>query len=1103
MPDDGLVRSVKRFDGKNYQSWKFQITAVLMANEIFDVVDGTRRRPPNGEGPNAANMKSWIKDNARATAIISSAMEDDQVMSVLVCGSAKEMWDKLVTIHEQKSAANVGTLTQRFYSYKMSPSDSVIQHVSTVQNMARQLKDLGETMSDAAVIAKILSSLTTRFSVFKTAWDSVDPTRQTVENLLERLIREDQNLGEDGNSASALAVTKQGALKDGAKSKDKDRKKRKPRKNIECYRCQEKGHYASQCDKRKNQNDNNNNTKGQAGSSCAFVVDSHERGGEASRQLLPSVGQIRQLSEADKREVWITDSGASEHITSRRDWFEELRSVTGETVLLGDDGECEVTGIGKIRIEKYANGEWNSGVIENVLLVPRVTRNLFSVGVCTKKGFRVGFENGVVEVSRGGVIEATGARQENGLYRMFFRRPKPKREVNVTSLDFKIWHERLGHIHKRALTELHVVFNERAHRGDPKTSESEIELTLPSSSDDDGEEDEQNAGHGNGAAVGNAGADDVAAGNSGSSREAQAVREGGIENVEVQQQQQQQQQQEALTPRSLRNRDALRPPARYALYCAEYNVPTTYQEAITSPEASQWAEAIEDELDAHRTNGTWIIVPRVPGEKTIDSRWVFKILRDTDGNVKKYKARLCARGFKQREGVDYFETFSPVVRYDSLRVLLAVITQADLEVMQFDVRTAFLHGELDEDIRMELPTGLVVNEEAGDRRKVVCLLKKSLYGLKQAPRCWNIKFTEFLKRFNLKEIDADSCVFYGIFDGYEVYLAAFVDDGIIAAKSLKVIYSIIGSLNEAFELTLGDCSSFVGIQIERDRASKSMFVHQSAYARKIIEKFGMSKAKEVSVPADPHTILYPVESGESERHNVPYREAVGSLMFLAVVTRPDLAYAVNATSKFLNNHNESHWQAVKRIIAYLIGTIDVGIEYRASESGIELTGYSDADFASDVETRRSTTGYAFCVANGIVTWSSQRQRLVSMSTTESEYIAAATAAKEAVWLRTLLSGIGYNCDKPTKLYVDNQSAIRLVRNPEFHKRTKHIDIKYHYIREKVENREIDVVFVPTEAQLADMFTKALSRNRFIELCTNLGISVKRSDGGSVKAGRRI
>ena len=281
-----------------------------------------------------------------------------------------------------------------------------------------------------------------------------------------------------------------------------------------------------------------------------------------------------------------------------------------------------------------------------------------------------------------------------------------------------------------------------------------------------------------------------------------------------------------------------------------------------------------------------------------------------------------------------------------------------------------------------------------------------------------------------------------------------------------------------------------------------MFVHQSAYAIKVVERFGMSQAKGLSIPADPHTVLYPAES-EDEKQNVPYREAVGSLIFRAVVTRPDLAYSVNEVSKFLNNHNESHWNAVKRIISYLIGTIGLGIEYRASESGTELTGYSDADFASDVATRRSTTGYSFCIAGGIVTWSSQRQKLVSLSTTESEYIAAATAAKEAAWLRALLNGIGQQRKKPTMLYVDNQSAIRLVRKPKFHKRTKHVDIKYHYIREKVENREIEVVFTPTEHQLADMFTKALPKNHFVELYSKLGLCIKHSDGESVEECHRV
>lgn len=291
-----------------------------------------------------------------------------------------------------------------------------------------------------------------------------------------------------------------------------------------------------------------------------------------------------------------------------------------------------------------------------------------------------------------------------------------------------------------------------------------------------------------------------------------------------------------------------------------------------------------------------------------------------------------------------------------------------------------------------------------------------------------------------------------------------------------------------FKLTLGDASLFVGLQIERDRENKVMRIHQRAYARRIIERFGMECASAVSVPADPHVILYPVNENEKGNTTVPYREAVGSLMFLAIVSRPDISYAVNNASKYLNNHNDTHWQAVKRIFKYLVGTTEIGIIYRGNGDGNELIGYSDADYASDMETRRSTTGYAFCLANGVVTWASQRQKLVSLSTTESEYIAAAAAAKEASWLRNLLQDIERGDEKPTRLLVDNQSAIKLVKNPEFHKRTKHIDIRHHFIRERVTDGDIEVIYVPTEGQLADIFTKALPRDRLAKLRANLGMS---------------
>lgn len=524
----------------------------------------------------------------------------------------------------------------------------------------------------------------------------------------------------------------------------------------------------------------------------------------------------------------------------------------------------------------------------------------------------------------------------------------------------------------------------------------------------------------------------------------------------------------------------------------------TYEEATNSTEAAQWAGAIQNEFKAHEENNTWKLVKRTPEMRLIDSKWVFRVKKDADGKSYRFKARLCARGFRQQEGIDFKETFSPVVRYDSLRILLAIIAAKNLEVMQFDVQTAFLYGELEETIFMEIPEGLNVKE---DPRNITCKLERSLYGLKQAPRCWNLKFTKFLNEYNFKECEADKCVFIGKFMDNVVYLAVFVDDGLVASNNVETLKIIIQRLNETFKITVENSNIFVGLQIERNRERKTLKIHQSAYMQKIIEKFGMANAKTVSVPADPHAALSPTEENDGKLSNVPYREAVGSLVFLAAVSRPDIAFAVNSVSKYLSKHNAIHWRAVKRIFAYLQGTSDYGIKYGSGGSEAALIGFSDADYAGDIETRRSTTGYVFCLANGAVTWSSQRQRLVTLSTTEAEYVAASTAAREAVWIRKLLSDIGCPCDKETTLYIDNQSAIQLVRNPVFHKRTKHIDVHFHFIREKENEKKIKVEYVPSENQRADIFTKALPRDRFRDLCFKLNmieIYEKRLNDGSIK-----
>lgn len=264
---------------------------------------------------------------------------------------------------------------------------------------------------------------------------------------------------------------------------------------------------------------------------------------------------------------------------------------------------------------------------------------------------------------------------------------------------------------------------------------------------------------------------------------------------------------------------------------------------------------------------------------------------------------MCARGFQQIRGLDFTETFAPVVRYDSLRVLLAVVAQEDLDLIQFNIKTAFLYGELKENILMELSEGLQADDQKGD---MVCKLNKSLYGLKQAPRCWSVKFRNFLEQFGFISTEVEQCIFRGRVENFNVYLALFVDDGLIATKSRNISMIIINYLQEYFEITFGEVKNFIGLQIGRDSENKSLFIHQSDYIQKIIGKFNMNDAKAISIPADPHTILCPSEKTETNSLHVPYREAVGSLMFIATVSRPDIAYIVSQLSRYMNNYNNTH-----------------------------------------------------------------------------------------------------------------------------------------------------------------------------------------------------
>ena len=506
--------------------------------------------------------------------------------------------------------------------------------------------------------------------------------------------------------------------------------------------------------------------------------------------------------------------------------------------------------------------------------------------------------------------------------------------------------------------------------------------------------------------------------------------------------------------------------------------PTTYREAMLSQESSKWQEAMNEEMSSLEENNVWKLVQLPPDRKAIDNRWVFRIKQSTDGSVDRYKARLVAKGYSQRAGIDFDETFSPVARFDTVRSVLSVAATESMYLAQFDVKTAFLYGTLEEEIYMKQPEGF---DDGTDR---VCKLERSLYGLKQSPRCWNKRFVDYLLKLGFVMSDADPCLYVRKCRERKLIVVLYVDDGIVAASHADDCHKFLTDLTIEFKIIAGIAKSFLGIEVKQ-YTDGSVFISQERYANKVLDKFRMLQSTPVGVPTvreqDPKDSVTKQQVSDS----VPYRAAVGSLMYLATGTRPDIAYAVSVVSQKLDSATVEDWNKVKRILKYLKGTVNHGILFR-SNGPRKLEAFSDADYAQDVETRRSTSGAICKFADGAVTWLSQKQKCIALSTTEAEIIAANEAGKDVIWLKRLFGDLTDLDDQPI-LRCDNIGAVRLGKNPEFHKRSKHIDTRYLWIRERYISGDLNLEHIAGDSQVADILTKPVPKPRFQRLKKLMGL----------------
>lgn len=548
--------------------------------------------------------------------------------------------------------------------------------------------------------------------------------------------------------------------------------------------------------------------------------------------------------------------------------------------------------------------------------------------------------------------------------------------------------------------------------------------------------------------------------------------------------------------RSTRGR---RPPAWHSEYVTESNIayclltedgePSNIHEASNSPDASMWKTAMQEEIEALHKNKTWELVPLPSGRKAIGNKWVYKIKRDSNDQIERYRARLVVKGYAQKEGIDFNEIFSPVVRLTTIRIVLAMCATLDLHLEQLDVKTAFLHGDLEEEIYMLQPEGFA---EKG-KENLVCRLIKSLYGLKQAPRCWYKRFDSFIMSLEYNRLSADHCTYYKRFedDNDFIILLLYVDDMLIAGPNKDRIQELKAQLAREFEMKdLGPANKILGMQIHRDRNNRKIWLSQENYLNKILRRFNMQDCKPISTPLPVNFKLSSSmsPSNEVERREmsrVPYASAVGSLMFAMICTRPDIAQAVGAVSRYMANPGREHWNTVKRILRYIKGTSNVALCYGGSE--LTVRGYVDSDFAGDLDKSKSTTGYVYKLAGGAVSWMSKLQKVVALSTTEAEYMAATQACKESIWIQRLLEELGHKQEKIV-LFCDSQSALYIAKNPAFHSRTKHIRVQYHFVREVVEEGTVDMQKIHTNENLADVMTKPVNTDKFIQCRSSIGLT---------------
>ena len=515
----------------------------------------------------------------------------------------------------------------------------------------------------------------------------------------------------------------------------------------------------------------------------------------------------------------------------------------------------------------------------------------------------------------------------------------------------------------------------------------------------------------------------------------------------------------------------------------------------------KWKEAMQAELHSLIKRDVFGLVVQTPASiKPVGNKWVFVRKRNENNDIIRYKARLVAQGFSQRPGIDYEETYSPVIDAITFRFLISLAISEELDMRLIDVITAYLYGSIDSDIHMKIPEGFKLPEAVSTKPRSMFAIKlqRSLYGLKQSGRMWYNRLSEYLLKEGYVNNPICPCVFIKKSETGFAIIVVYVDD-LNLVGTPEELTKTAEYLKKEFEMKdLGKRKLCLGLQIEH--FSNGVLVHQSTYIKKILKRFNMDKAHPLSSLMVVRSLdvkkdqFRPCEKGEELLGpEVPYLSAIGALMYLANCTRPDIAFSVNLLARYSSAQTRRHWNGIKHVLRYLSGTIDMGLFY-SNKSKEKLLEYADAGYLLDPQKARSQTGYVFNYNGTAISWRSVKNTMVATSSNHSEIIAIHEASRECIWLRSMIHHIQESCglssvkDKPTILFEDNVACIAQIKGGYIKgDRTKHISPKFFYTHELLKNGEIDVQQIRSSDNLADLFTKALPTSTFKKLIYKVGM----------------